>query len=166
MINISGHYCDFHPDVMMAFDEEKNQWFCEKCEAFAASVAREIAQSKGSISTSKTSSSNSFIDLGPSESADGLAEKAARMKAEELNFLEFIKKQEEKSIELDRESGYYVGPIIYADTTRVAQRSNRSEFVIHDQLVPPLTKSNVVIEIKYKDGLVVNVKHVGTSLGR
>lgn len=170
MINISGHFCNRHPEVMMAFDKEKNLWFCEKCDAFAAAVAREIAQSKGSISTSKTNSANGWTDLGSRESADGLAEKAARMKAEELNFLAFIKKQDEERkefIELDREKGNYFGPVIYADTTHVVQRSGPAVFVVHAQLDPPLTKGDAVIEIKYKDGLgvVVPVKHVDKSVG-
>ena len=171
MTNISHHFCDVHPEEMMAFDKEKKLWFCEKCVAFVASIKREIDFPTNSVTTSKISGEYSFTGLGPRELTDGLAEKAAHMKIEELNFLEFIKKQEEartKLIELNKENGYYVGSVIYADTTRAAQRSSRSEFVIHNQLNPPLTKGDVAIEIKYKDGLgvVVPVKHVGQSLGR
>ena len=171
MIDFFNHGCQLHPDVMMAFDKAKKKWFCEKCDAFVASIKEEIELPTGSTLTSKTSSANSFINLGASESADGLAEKAARMKVEELDFLEFIKKQEEartKPIELNKENGYYIGSVIYADTTRAAQRSSRSEFVIHTQFNPLLTKGDVAIEIKYKDGLgvVVPVKHIDKSVGR
>ncbi|MBG6077977.1 hypothetical protein [Polaromonas sp. CG_9.11] len=171
MIDLFNNGCKFHPDVMMSFDKEKSLWLCDKCDAFAASIKEEIELPIGSISTSKTNSANSFTDLGPSKSADGLAEKAARIKVEELNFLEFIKNQEEartKPIELNKENGYYIGSVIYADTTRAAQRSSRSEFVIHDQLNPPLTKDNLAIEIKYKDGfgVVLTSKFIDKSLGR
>lgn len=172
MIDLINHGCKLHPDVMMAFDEVKKQWFCKKCADAAAAFDREMARPTGSLSTSKTSSANSFTDPGPGESDDGLAEKAARMKIEELNFLEFIKAQEEKeskkSIKLDQENGWYFGPVIYADTSHAVQRSGPLVFVIHAQLDPPLTKDDEVIEIKYKDGLgvVVPAKHVGKSLGR
>ena len=91
------------------------------------------------------------------------------MKVEELNFLEFIKEQEEKeskkSIKLDRENGWYFGPVIYADSTHVAQRSDRYELAIHAQLNPLLMQDDEVIEIKYKDGLgvVVPAKNVYKS---
>nr|WP_181375197.1 hypothetical protein [Polaromonas sp. H1N] len=167
MINISDHACDRHSEGMMSFDKEKNLWFCEKCDAFAASIKEEIDLPTDSISNSKISNAHSFTDLGLRESADGLAEKAARMKAEELNFLEFIKRQEEKEHKLDREKGNYFGPVIYADTTHVVQRSGPAVFVIHAQLDPPLTKGDEVIEIKYKEGLgvVMPVKDVDKSLG-
>jgi hypothetical protein len=170
VINVSDHVCDHHPEGMMAFDKEKKQWFCEKCDAFAGSIKREIDLPAGSTLTSKTSSANSLTDIGPSESTDSLAEKAARMKAEELNFLEFIKKQEEegkKSTELDRENGYYIGSFIYADTTRVTQHLGLGKFVVHAQFDPPLTQGDAVTEIKYKDGLgvVVPAKHVDKSVG-
>lgn len=171
MTNISHHFCDVHPEEMMAFDKEKKIWFCEKCAAFVASIKREIDFPTNSNTTSKISSEYSFTDLGPRELTNGLAEKAAHMKIEELNFLGFIRKQEEeskKSIKLDREKGNYFGPVVYSDTTYVVQRSGPLVFVVHTQFDPPLMKDDEVIEIKYKGGLgvVVPAKHVGKSLGR
>jgi hypothetical protein len=99
VIDFFNEGCKFHPGVMMAFDKEKKLWFCEKCDAFAASIKEEIELPTGSTLTSKISSANSFTDFGFSESTDSLAEKAARIKAEELNFLEFIKKERKKAQE-------------------------------------------------------------------
>lgn len=171
MISIPTRFCGRHPEVRMTFDKAKNQWFCEKCDDSVGSIEREIVLPTGSILTTATSSTSGVTALELLEQAEELAEEVVRLRTEELNFLEFIKnrgKKDKETMALRTLQGDYWGPVIYADTTHVVQKSSRTEFMIHAQFDPPLTQGDEVIEIKYKNGLgvVVPVKHVDKSQGR